>query len=203
MLVHTLQKTQVTRPLGLQLGSIRANRIISNIEPYLNGGDRILDIGSGSCTITKTLRRQGFETIPLDIENLSIYEDLPAVIYDGSNIPFGNKEFSVALLITVLHHINEPEVVLREALRVAKRVIVVEDIYSTIWRKYLTYFLDSCVNLEFKDHPRSNRTDREWQETFLRLGTEVRDVQHGDFYGLFEQATYYLDTNGHAKNFKP
>jgi len=70
-------------------------------------------------------------------------------LYDGKKIPYDDDSFDVALLITVLHHTPHPEKILQEAQRVAKKIVLVEDVYSTVFHKYVTYFFDSLVNFEF------------------------------------------------------
>lgn len=68
--------------------------------------------------------------------------------------------------MTVLHHTKNPQKIIEEALRVAKRVIIIEDIYNTSFEKYKTFMLDSIFNFEFFTHPHSNKTDIEWKNYF-------------------------------------
>lgn len=146
---------------------------LTHIAPYLPESGTILDIGSGTGMVSAMLREQGYRVTSLDVRDRSINASLRPVLYDGDRVPFDNDSFDCALLLTVLHHTPDPEAVLREALRVSPRVIVIEDVYSNPVQKQLTYCTDSLFNLEFSGHPHSNRTDREWLRTFSDLDVRV------------------------------
>ena len=170
----------------------KSEGVYKKIKPYLKKGDKILDIGAGSCQISEMLIKNGFDVVPLDIRNLSVVDGLSPVIYDGENIPFKNDYFDVSLLITTLHHVKEPESFLKEAKRVSKGLIIIEDIYHGPIQKYLTYIMDNVVNIEFFGHPHSNKNDNEWKNTFKKLGLSLKDSKYEKFWGIFWSAVYYL-----------
>ncbi len=171
----------------------RAKEILGKVAPYLKESDRILDIGSGSCTVAKGLKDGGYKITLLDVVNKSVYQDFHPIIYDGRNIPFPDDNFDVALLITVLHHTKEPVEILREASRVAPRVIVMEDLYKGFFQKYLTFVMDSSLNREFFGHPHTNMTKEEWEKVFGSLGLKIMDRNVHNFWRLFTSGTFYLE----------
>jgi hypothetical protein len=95
-------------------------------------------------------------------------------------------------LITVLHHTKDPVGLLKEASRVSKSVVIMEDIYDNNFQKYLTYFFDSLVNFEFIGHPHSNKSDQEWKKEFRDLNLKLIDTRYGKIWGVFNEAFYYL-----------
>ena len=167
-------------------------RKVSWIEKFLIEGDRILDIGSGPCFVTEILRRKGYHTTPVDITKLSVVDGIEPVIFDGRKIPFKNEEFDVALLLTVLHHVRESSSLLKEAGRVSKRLIVIEDTYSNRFQELFVKALDSIMNLEFLSHPHNNGSDPEWRDLFNDIGFDIIGVHHHRFGILFSQTTYNL-----------
>ncbi len=171
----------------------RINPILNEITPYLRKNDRILDIGSGSCVVAKRLQDSGYEVTLLDVIDKSVYSDFRPIIYDGKKIPFPNNSFDVAFLITVLHHAREPIEVLREATRVARRIIVMEDLYKGLLQKYLTFVMDSFLNREFFGHPHTNMTEEHWREVFDKLGLRVLDKKTHNFWKFFTSGTFYLE----------
>jgi len=192
MLIDFLQKNIFFRKLIYKLGNSRAKVIIKEIEKELKNGDKILDIGSGVCNIAEILLKRNFKLIPLDIKNLSFVDGINPIIYDGEKIPFKDKEFDVALIITVLHHTPKSEKILEEAKRVAKKIIVLEDIYTNFFHKHLTFFLDSLVNLEFKNCPHSNKTDEKWKSLFKKLNLNLKKAKYKRIYLFFKNAYYFL-----------
>ena len=135
---------------------------------------------------------KGVDVTPLDVINRSFVKKINPIIYDGANIPFKSKHFDKVLLLSVLHHTSNPENIIRESLRVSKNIIIVEDIYTNNFDKQFTFFMDSLWNLEFKDHPRSNKTDTGWRELFKKMDLTLKDVYYwNDIF--FKHAVYYLE----------
>ena len=171
----------------------RTKDILRKITPYLKSGDCIIDIGSGDCTVANTLGNNGYEITPLDIRDESVHQNFRPIIYDGKNIPFPDDSFDVALLITVLHHTKKPIEILKEAIRVAPRIIVMEDLYKNLLQKYLTFAMDSLLNLEFFGHPHTNMTQEQWEGVFNKLGLKILDRNVHNFWRFFTSGTFYLE----------
>lgn len=124
-------------------------------------GKSVLDIGMGCGSIIYFLRKKGFEVKSVDVANLSIYDDLEPIIYDGTKIPFKNNSFESAVIIHVLHHCIDGLAVLREAKRVSKRVIFIEDTYRNWLEWFVVSVSDALNNGEFWFH--EYRTISEWE----------------------------------------
>lgn len=167
---------------------------LSRIVRHLNTNDSILDIGAGPCSVCLLLKKRGFNPVALDIKDLSMVSEIKPEIFDGKNIPFGDKSFDTALILTVLHHTENQEEIIREAQRTAKKIIIIEDVYSNRFIKYLMFFADSFFNLEFKGHPHSNRTDQGWKELFSQLNLKIIHVEYKRILVIFRQAIYVLGT---------
>jgi ubiquinone/menaquinone biosynthesis C-methylase UbiE len=107
------------------------NIIIELIElfrPHLKGIDSVLDIGTGTSIPIHVFADNfpGINYYTVDIVDIRKRTDLPFLIYNGKNLPFENLEFDVVLLNETLHHCEDPETVLTEALRVAKSIYLIE-----------------------------------------------------------------------------
>ena len=174
------------------IGIGRDKKIVDSINRYLKPKANILDIGCGVCRISKMLAEKGHKIVPLDVQDLSIYQKITPIIYDGNTIPFKNNSFDYSLLLYVLHHTKNPEAALKEAKRVSKKIIVIEDIYHNKFHKYLTFFADSCVNLEFIGHPHSNKSDTEWKKTFKKHKLKLIDTRQFWTWGVFMEKVYFL-----------
>src|SRR5687767_8778548 len=110
-----------------QLALWRVQEKLAEITSYLDLADRVLDVGAGNCILCQELGRRGYDVVPVDLQNLSFVDEIVPVAYDGTTLPFGDDSFDVALVITVLHHAPDPNAVLAEVRRVAKRIIVIEE----------------------------------------------------------------------------
>ncbi len=193
MVIEFLFRYKFFRKISLKVWQKRTRSIFKNIRPYLNKQDKILDIGAGGCSVCKALMQNGFNVTPLDIKNLSCEEDIKPVIFDGEKNPFNDNEFNVSLLITVLHHILQPEKIILEAKRVSQSIVIQEDIHKNSIQKYLTFLMDSITNLELLGHPHSNKSDKEWKQLFNKLGLKLKDAKYKTFWGIFDNVIYYLE----------
>ena len=191
-MIQFLQQNKLLRQIIYKIGSRRARSLISDFEHHISTKDKILDIGSGTCIAASLLQNKGYNIYPLDICNISFVDQMAPVIYDGRRMPFADDEFDVALILTVLHHLEDHEELINEAKRVAKKIIIVEDIFNGWWHKQITFFLDSLLNLEFIGHPHSNRSDSGWRNLFKRLGLELLESTEKQIFFIFRLGYYFL-----------
>lgn len=160
--------------------------------PFLTKGN-IIDIGTGNGGLEKVLIEEGYEIKGIDIKNKSLFNAVVPTVYDGKTFPFANDAFDMSLFITVLHHTPNPEKLIEEAKRCSQKMIIVEDIYRNTFQKYLTFFTDSLVNLEFKGHPHTNKTDEEWKAFFKKMNLKLTYCQQYRFLFFFRQVIYVLE----------
>ena len=174
----------------------RADELLDVFAAHLKPGERVLDIGSGEGLLADALLRRKFDVTMVDVVDKAMLPHVAPVVYDGVVLPWPADTFDVALLITVLHHIPQPEQTLREARRVAKRVIVMEDVFRSPLEKQFTMLADSWVNWEWRGHPHSNRSDAEWRATFGSLAlhmTAHTEQVHWLWPWRFRHGTYVLE----------
>ena len=89
---------------------------------------RVLDVGCGDGTIAKLL----LEARPdIQIEGIDILvrpnTKVPVKEFDGKHIPHPDKSFDVVMFVDVLHHTEDPTILLAEARRVARKAVVLKD----------------------------------------------------------------------------
>lgn len=196
MIAELIVRTRQGRALVRQVGARRTADVLADLRSHLSLNERLLDIGSGTCDVAAALRDAGYRITPCDVRNLSAIDDLVPVIFDGTTLPFRSDSFDVSLLVNVLHHVADPDSLLIEAKRVARKIIIHEDIYNSTAQRLLTYAMDSVTNLEFIGHPHSNRDDHGWRQTFARLGLTLTGTNYKRFWGVFASATYVVERIG-------
>lgn len=113
----------------------RARIMHDQIKPHLFAGS-VLDLGCGDARLAQLLAQDGFTPQIADVyKNPNVDNTrLPFKLLGQSEaVPFGDNQFDNTLLLTVLHHSDNPEQVLREAHRVTRpdgRVVVIESVYG-------------------------------------------------------------------------
>ncbi|MBZ9650474.1 class I SAM-dependent methyltransferase [Psychroflexus montanilacus] len=164
------------------------------IGGFLNDSTTIVDIGTGSGGFAHFLSQNNFKVTPVDVVDKTAQDGITPVIYDGLHLPFNDETFDASMLITVLHHCPNPEQVFAEAVRVSKtKIIVLEDVYSNKIMKRLTWFMDSLVNMEFKGHPHSNKSEAQWEALFQQHNLKVKKKTKTQVLAIFTQVMYHLE----------
>ncbi len=90
----------------------------------------LLDVGTGNGDVGRALASAlgaSFRGVDVAVSDRS-----PADVtrFDGVALPFERDAFDVVLLADVLHHAREPEALLSEALRVARRAVILKDHFA-------------------------------------------------------------------------
>jgi len=165
---------------------------VERLFKFYKKDEKILDIGSGNCALNLLTDMAGYKITSLDIVNKTAFKEITPIIYKGDKLPFKSDEFDIVQLITVLHHIKTPEETLKEAVRVAKKIIIMEDIYTNKFQKIITFIADSINNWEFIGHPHSNKSDKEWRFIFKKNNLKIEKVEYYNFLLFFKQVTYIL-----------
>lgn len=153
----------------------RAKQISRRVSPHIKKNEKIIDIGSGTGFVAKSLAEKTSAQITLvDVFQHPLNKFFPVTIYDGKTLPFPDRSFDTSFLIAVLHHCHDPMRVLDEAIRVSsQKIIVMEDLFESFLEKWLTLVEDSIVNWEFRGHPHNNHSEDEWVEIFRRKNLKV------------------------------
>lgn len=136
----------------MSLGQTRLWRraVLRAIDPQ--PGERILDIAAGPGSSSIPLRRAGAEVASADFslgmlrQGLKQSPELHFTAADATRLPFADESFDVVTMSFGFRNVVEPEVALREFLRVAKpggRLLICEfsqpvnKVFRTVYSEYL------------------------------------------------------------------
>ncbi len=173
----------------------RSEIIVAMIKPYIKNSKKLIDVGSGTGDVTSLLKKQGLDVTPVDVADFHGPRLVQPVIYDGKKLPFPNHCFDTALLLAVLHHTPNPEIVFSEAARVAREIVLIETSFTSLLNKFFTVLSDVLGNLRFDAFWSSYKTDAEWKNFFDENGFQVAEsakYQDRNFGLPFLHIAYYL-----------
>jgi SAM-dependent methyltransferase len=106
----------------------RVKRIASIIAPMIPPRAAVLDVGCGDGQVAAQIlaRRPDVSITGLDILERPATA-IPVRLFDGLSMPVADKSHDVVLFVDVLHHTDDPRVLLREARRVAREAVIIKD----------------------------------------------------------------------------
>jgi SAM-dependent methyltransferase len=139
--------------------------VLRSLRAGLKGapGHRLADIGGGTGNYALALRREGWEPVVVDrsAEMLAraAAKGLETVEADAQRLPFEDESFDAAIMISMLHHVEDRGAALTEARRILRaggRLVLKgfagEDA-ATLW--ILDYFPSSRPWMEATHPPRA------------------------------------------------
>ncbi len=105
------------------------SRVASAIASLAGETESLLDVGAGDGRVGAALR----DALRARVQGVDVLVQtdarIPVRSFDGATLPFENGTFEIVTLCDVLHHAADSETLLREALRVARRAVVIKDHY--------------------------------------------------------------------------
>ena len=148
------------------------------IAPHL-AGETVLDLGAGEGFVGQNLARTAGRTVLLADLAPVFRVPVPGFVFDGRSLPLPDGSVDTVVLSLVLHHARDPERLLREALRVARRrVVLTESTFRWHLERRLLEVLDRQVNRErgggtMDQEPLRFDTARGWEERVRTAGGRV------------------------------
>lgn len=91
-------------------------------------GSSMLDVGTGDGQIALKIAREQTGT---QVEGIDIMKrpttHIPVTLFDGDTIPFEDNSMDVVSFVDVLHHTHDPQILISEAARVARKAVLIKD----------------------------------------------------------------------------
>jgi SAM-dependent methyltransferase len=163
----------------------------------------VLDIGCGDGLLATALMRIRPD---LKIEGVDVVERIkslmPVAMYDGTHLPFADKSFDYITIVDVLHHTDDPAIVLAEASRVARKGVIVKDHLREGFLANATLtFMDWFGNFgDGVPMPYNFLSRSEWHGAFFKAKLQaVSMVEKLDIY--LPPARWFFDRNLHFVSF--
>jgi SAM-dependent methyltransferase len=157
----------------------QGERVTASMARHLGQVESLLDVGCGDGKNTRRLadlcgatKIAGVDVVIRQQTFIDVTE------YDGKNVPFPDRSFDAVTLVDVLHHCEDPQRTLDEAVRVARRMVVLKDhfAFGPATRRLL-HLMDLVGNA--KDGIPSPGTYfelRQWVQMTDRAGARIADL---------------------------
>jgi ubiquinone/menaquinone biosynthesis C-methylase UbiE len=138
----------------------------------------------------------GADLVGIDIIDYN-RSPIPLILFDGKTIPFMDNEFDIALVTGVFHHCDNPNRIFEEAIRVARRVMILEDIYTSKNHLRIIKLYDYLLNFRHGVNvPFHFKKDRDWMNLFREHGLKIITAERymgKQFYSPMRTMFYVVD----------
>ena len=163
----------------------RSKLIVKSFRPWIKKKEKVLDIGCGTGITTKMIVENfKVNAVGCDIENYLVFAIPFYKISKKGKLPFKSKNFDLAMINDVLHHVDKSYQVyiIKEALRVAKKVLIFEA-EPTLSAKIFDTLLNK-LHYSSLNAPLTFRSNNEWQELFNSIGLKyiIKNVERPFWY---------------------
>jgi SAM-dependent methyltransferase len=188
------------------LGALHANlvfgrrvRVLANhLVGLIPENSRILDVGCGDGKIDSLILQQRPDVA---IEGIDVLvrprAHIPVKSFEGTTIPYPDGSFDAAMFIDSLHHTEDPLVLLKEAARVAKIVLIKDHFREGILSNAILRFMDWVGNAHHGVVLSYNYWSKaQWERAFSQLNLRVARIENS--LGLYPvPASWFFDRGLH------
>jgi len=148
-------------------------QVASDLIPQ---NSRVLDIGCGDGKIDRKILNSRPDVLVQGCDLVSWpNQEIDVMINEGLPLPFDDQAFDCALLIDVIHHAEDPSLLLNEAIRTtAKYVIIKDHLTDPFLALPFLQFMDRSGNEEQGvSNPYKYWSKKEWMHEFRVSGLEL------------------------------
>jgi SAM-dependent methyltransferase len=136
----------------------------------------VLDVGCGDGLVAKLILDQRKD---IQIEGIDVLmrpeTHVPVKPFDGTHIPHPDGSFDAVMFVDVLHHTDDPMVLLREATRVTRSALLLKDhtrngLLAGPTLKFMDWVGNARHNVVL---PHNYWTKAQWETAFRELGLKT------------------------------
>lgn len=179
----------------MNLEELRIKRIGDSILSHLKEKSSILDIGCGNGKLGTYLSKK--TNIYYHGVDIVKNKNPNNIIFTQSSFPypFANKSFDTVIIILTLHHFDNPELGLEEAIRLSKNnILLLEDVPRNNIERKLMKVIDFVGNKWVSKEisiPFNFYSDEKWQSVFKKYNLTLKSKKNV-FPLPFPRLNHYL-----------
>jgi len=164
----------------------RIRVLARHVAALLPHNASVLDVGAGDGQVARLVMDQRPDVRIRGVDVMARTKSyIPVEIFDGTHLPYTDREFDAAMMVDVLHHAADQEALLRELVRVVKSAVVIKDhVVHGLFARQTLAFMDWVGNARYGvSLPYAYWTNEQWARAFSAFGLRVGERR--DHLGLY------------------
>jgi SAM-dependent methyltransferase len=156
----------------------RRTRILAyHVGQLIPSGARVLDVGCGDGLIDRMIMDQTGASIEGIDTLIRPSTHIPVRAFSGSAIPYPDRSVDVVMFVDVLHHTSDPKILLAEAARVGRSVVIKDHLRDGFLANETLRLMDWVGNAHHNVVLPYNYLSRtEWNEACREVGLQVEKL---------------------------
>jgi SAM-dependent methyltransferase len=174
----------------------RRTRILAHhLCQLIPSGARVLDVGCGDGLIDRMIMDQTGASIEGIDTLIRPSTHIPVRAFSGSVIPYADRSVDVVMFVDVLHHTSNPKILLAEAVRVGRSVLIKDHLREG-------FLANETLRLGNAHHnvvlPYNYLSNAEWNAAFGDIGLQVSrfdtklHLYPAPFSWIFERGLHFI-----------
>jgi SAM-dependent methyltransferase len=183
----------VAKNIIRRLSQVRGEDVANQMMPFIDQSSSVLDLGCGTGGVSLALFKKGFNVVSADIKTYPVHPEVSIQLIEVGTLPYSDNQFDVCLLHVTLHHATDKELLIREAARVAKKVIIGEELVDSVAGRVVLILYDKIVNFSFANEAHENLPDTMWRKIFRKNNLTIVSANYSRVFGFIRQVIYVLE----------
>jgi SAM-dependent methyltransferase len=157
----------------------RVSVLAGHLADLLPRKAKVLDVGCGDGTIDCLITQQspGVSIVGIDVL-VRPNAKIPVRPFDGIHIPYPNASFDAVMLVDVLHHADDPLLLLQEAMRVGRSIVIKDHLRQGLLASATLRFMDWVGNAHHGVAlPYNYWSKAEWDAAFDAVGLKRMEIR--------------------------
>jgi len=174
----------------------RVRVLASHLAALIPPNAKVLDVGCGEGTIDLLVAQQ---SPGISIEGIDVLVRptvrIPVRAFDGIHIPYPDASFDTVMFVDVLHHADDPLLLLQEAMRVGRSVVIKDHLRKGILAGATLRFMDWVGNAHHGVAlPYNYWSEAEWDAAFDAVGLKLVEINRS--LGLYPAPASWIFERG-------
>jgi SAM-dependent methyltransferase len=171
----------------------RVRVLAGHLASELPCNAHVLDVGTGDGSIPALIKllRADVRVEGIDV-SARTGAKIPVRVFDGRELPFPDRSFDVVTFVDVLHHADDPGSLLREAVRVARGLVIIKDhLREGAFARTILKMMDWVGNTGHDVRlPYNYLKECEWRALFATTG--LQSERWSERLGLYPRPVSWL-----------